>query len=114
MESYAVFIIIDIIFVFFGFLFVQFPPKKINSLYGYRSKNSMKSQENWDFAHRYSGKMITTLFLILLIGTNTLLILKIKLDTTWLIMWMSLHLLVVIFVLFKTESQLKKLSNSKK
>lgn len=74
----------------------------------------MKNQENWDFAHRYSGKMMTTLFLMLLIGTNTLLILRINLDTAWLIMWMSLHILAVIFVLFKTESQLKKLSIYKK
>jgi uncharacterized membrane protein len=113
MESYAVFIMIDIVFIFFGFLFVQFPPKKINSFYGYRTKNSMKNQENWDFAHRYSGKMMTTLFLILLMGTNTLLILKISLESTWLIMWMTIHFLAVILVLFKTESQLKKLSNSK-
>lgn len=31
-----------------------FPPKKINMLYGYRSVASMKSQERWDFAQRYS------------------------------------------------------------
>lgn len=31
-----------------------FPPKKINYLYGYRTTSSMKSQERWDFAQRYS------------------------------------------------------------
>lgn len=29
---------------------LKFPPKKINSRYGYRSVSSMKSQETWDFA----------------------------------------------------------------
>lgn len=49
-----------------GFLFVIiaaitliFPPKKINLLYGYRTRASMKNQQTWDFAQRYSGvKMI--------------------------------------------------------
>jgi uncharacterized membrane protein len=31
-----------------------FPPKKINYMYGYRTSASMKSQERWDFAQRYS------------------------------------------------------------
>ncbi len=39
-----------------------FPPKNINSLYGYRTANSMKNKQNWDFAQKYS----TNLFLILL------------------------------------------------
>ena len=30
------------------------PPTKINSLYGYRTPASMKTQERWDFAQRYS------------------------------------------------------------
>lgn len=32
----------------------KFPPKKINSLYGYRSRRSMASKEAWDFAQPYS------------------------------------------------------------
>lgn len=39
-----------------------FPPKNINSLYGYRTANSMKNKVNWDFAQKYS----TNLFLVLL------------------------------------------------
>ena len=33
------------------------PPRKINDLYGYRTAMSMKSQETWDFAHRYCGRI---------------------------------------------------------
>lgn len=29
------------------------PPKKINWIYGYRTKRSTASQAAWDFAHRY-------------------------------------------------------------
>jgi len=42
-------------FLIAGFVMSQYPPKKINSLYGYRSSASMKSQEAWDFAQRKSA-----------------------------------------------------------
>lgn len=35
-----------------------FPPKKINSFYGYRTPRSMKNQENWDFAQKYAGQLM--------------------------------------------------------
>lgn len=35
-----------------GLLMKLFPPSKINSLYGYRTESSMRSQERWDFAQR--------------------------------------------------------------
>lgn len=44
-----------IIFVMAGLVLFKFPPKEINSLYGYRTKNSMKDQDSWDFAQRYSS-----------------------------------------------------------
>ncbi|MFT3794514.1 SdpI family protein [Flavobacterium sp.] len=31
-----------------------FPPRKINSLYGYRTTRSMQSDAHWQFAQRYS------------------------------------------------------------
>jgi len=42
-------------FLIAGFVMSKFPPKKINSLYGYRTGSSMKSQETWDFAQRKSA-----------------------------------------------------------
>ncbi len=33
----------------------RYPPKKINNIYGYRTKRSMKSQEHWDYAQNYSS-----------------------------------------------------------
>ena len=46
---------------------LRYPPKKINSLYGYRTKNSMKSQQHWDFAQRYSSIKMNALGLIYLL-----------------------------------------------
>ena len=50
-----------------GAVFWAYPPKKINGLYGYRTTRSRKSQEAWDFAQRYSAKLMTVLGLVALI-----------------------------------------------
>ena len=42
-----------------GVVFWMYPPKKINEFYGYRTTRSRKSQEAWDFAQRYSAKLMT-------------------------------------------------------
>ncbi len=50
----------------FGWLFSHHAPKKINSLYGYRTGMSMKNQDTWDFAHHFFGKLWFKWGLILL------------------------------------------------
>lgn len=32
-------------------------PRKINGIYGYRTKRSMMNQDTWKFAHEYCGKL---------------------------------------------------------
>lgn len=54
-------------FILAGFVMYFFPPKKINSLYGYRTTNSMKSQQNWDFAQKYSTKLMLLLSIVFLL-----------------------------------------------
>ena len=51
-----------------GFTFKLFRPKKINHIYGYRYKFSMRNQYTWDEAQRYSANIfiVTGLILILL------------------------------------------------
>lgn len=51
-------LLVGSIFFIVGFLMYQFPPTDINYLYGYRTTNSMKSKERWDFAQVYSAKLI--------------------------------------------------------
>lgn len=41
-----------------GWVYVNFPPKKINHFYGYRTRRSMANQEIWDFANQIGSKMI--------------------------------------------------------
>ena len=52
-----VILIMPLMMVGFGLLLMKNPPKKINSSYGYRTRRSVRSQETWDFAHYYFGKL---------------------------------------------------------
>lgn len=52
-----------------GYIWQRFPPKKINYLYGYRTRRSMLNQQTWDFANRIGPVMlIRTGSYLLLIG----------------------------------------------
>jgi uncharacterized membrane protein len=50
--------LIGLIFIAAGLIQKHYPPKKINSLYGYRTTTSMKNQQNWDEGNRYSTKLM--------------------------------------------------------
>lgn len=60
--------LIGAVFLLAGFIQKKYPPKKINNLYGYRMPSSMKSQERWDEANRFSTIYIIKLGTILLIA----------------------------------------------
>ena len=55
-------------------------PKKINRIFGYRTKMSMKNCDTWEFAHKYIGKLwlrfglllipITVIPMLLVLGKN--------------------------------------------
>lgn len=50
-------ILIPIITIFVGWMVLKHPPKKINSIYGYRTTMSMKNMDTWRFAHEYCGNI---------------------------------------------------------
>lgn len=49
------------VFAIAGFIFKVLPPKKINSVYGYRTSTSMKNQDTWNVAQKYSANSMITL-----------------------------------------------------
>ena len=61
---------LEFILILFGLSLVYkiFPPKKINVLYGYRTKRSMKNQDTWDVANRFCANIWLLLFGIALIS----------------------------------------------
>ena len=55
------------VFLIAGIIMLKFPPKTINTLYGYRTAASMQSQERWEFAQRYSAIKLVQIGLILMV-----------------------------------------------
>ena len=52
-----------------AFYYKKNPPKKINHIYGYRTRRSMANQEIWDAANAHSSKSFFKLsVLVLVIG----------------------------------------------
>jgi uncharacterized membrane protein len=49
--------ITSFVFLIVGLLWWRFPPKKINFLYGYRTRRSMANQEIWEYANALGAKM---------------------------------------------------------
>ena len=45
-----------------------FPPKKINTLYGYHMKSSMRNQDTWMEANMYAGRLLLLLSILFLIA----------------------------------------------
>ncbi len=49
--------LIGIVFLLLGLIQFKYPLKKINDLYGYRTKNAMSSSEKWNFAQKHAAKL---------------------------------------------------------
>lgn len=90
-----------------GLILYEFPPKKINSFYGYRTARSRENQNNWDFAQLYSAKELMKIggVLVLLAVVGYFFELKIYYQKIG-----STIILVFAFVItsVRTENALKK------
>ena len=81
-------------------LFYKFPPKKINSLYGYRTVKAMQNQQIWDFSNGIFNKNLLIYSGISLLGSVLLASFTSK-ELTW--QPMLLVLLSVLVSIIKTE-----------
>ena len=50
--------LIPVLMIIIGILMKYNPPKKINSFIGYRTARSMKNIEAWNYAQKYTGKLM--------------------------------------------------------
>ncbi len=94
-------------FIIVALITMQFPPKKINHLYGYRTKASMKTQDHWDFAQKYSSKQLLFCGLFLSIAGLISTVITIEKPAS---IYSSIILIVLTLVIlfYNTETQLKK------
>jgi uncharacterized membrane protein len=103
-----------------GLIMTKFPPKKINNWYGYRTASSMKNQQTWDEANRYSAKMMVIMGLILLIAgflltvlVNYLITDKQKAEGLMMGITIAMGILPAAIMIARTESHLDKTFNNK-
>ena len=96
-----------IVFIIAALITLVFPPQKINNLYGYRTRASMKNQQIWDFAQRYSGiKMLQSgLVLIALSFLNVFINLTEKLQIS---IGSSFLIIACAYLFLATERAIRK------
>ncbi len=101
-------VIVNGLIIFFGFLLYKHPPNFVNIVYGYRTKRSMASEEAWDFAQRYAGKLMFYWGLISLVISSLGIYFTYSINE-----WLDTGFMMLcapgfIFIICKTEKQLKK------
>ncbi|MEP1097114.1 MAG: SdpI family protein [Cyclobacteriaceae bacterium] len=94
------------IFIIAGILTSKFPPKSINSLYGYRTASSMQSQERWDFAQKYSSVEMIRLGILLTVSSTLGLIVDFG-EVTAVLIGLGFVLLVAVLLIVRTERAIK-------
>ena len=87
------------------------PPKNINYFYGYRTVNSMKSQERWDFAQVFAAKKMRKygkyLMIIAFIGLPVIIFIPIGFLVLTILM-LIIILIVISVMIFQVEKAIKK------
>lgn len=68
--------LIPLVMIICGWLFLHGIPKDRNSLWGYRTTLSMKSEDTWRFAHEYCGRLWLIIGLVLLAVTTVFMVLS--------------------------------------
>ncbi|MDG1686989.1 MAG: SdpI family protein [Flavobacteriaceae bacterium] len=94
------------IFYLAALVFSKFPPKKINYLYGYRTKASMKSQESWNFSQNYTSKKMKYISLyIFIIGAFSIFL---NIELMW-SLWLGIiiSILMPVLMILEVEKELK-------
>jgi len=88
-----------------------FPPKKPNSIFGYRTPLSMQSLENWRFSNNYAPRLLSPF-----IALAFILIVIHKITPFFYAEPLAVGLLFsgILLTLILTESQLRKRNNDKK
>ena len=107
--------LLGVLWLVIGYIQYRFPPRKINSYYGYRTESAQKSQETWDEANRYSAAyMIKSGVIVLIAGVIIAIILgQFNMQANVRIAFNALLIIVsgmapVLFMMVATERHLSK------
>jgi uncharacterized membrane protein len=100
-------LIISLVFVLGGLIMAKFPPKKINPLYGYRTRRSMQSPEAWKYAQRISSRKLVLCGLIGLVVFVAAWLLGLN-EGIHAILMIATLFSTLSFVIYSVERKLKK------
>lgn len=105
-------LLVPALMLYFGWRFLNKPPKNINSIYGYRTSRSMKNQQTWDFAHQVCGKLWFRVGAVMLPLSLLAMLPALGRDVeavgTWCIPVVGVQLVVMIATIFPVEKALKR------
>lgn len=107
LESGMLFFLPGVFFIILGYILLKFPPKKINYIYGYRTSQSMKSKDRWDFAQSYSSKEMIKLGIALLIIGGLMLLFDLE-EKNMVIIFTVCIIILFAILFFRTEKELKR------
>jgi uncharacterized membrane protein len=101
-------IILGPIFTFLSILTLLFPPKKINSVYGYRTSKSMSSQKAWDTAQKISSRIMLIEGLIFMAICGIIYPFQLS-EEIGIMLGLSCLIIGLIFLFVTTERKIKNL-----
>lgn len=108
----AMCLLIPGVMLYFGWRFLNKPPKNINSMYGYRTSRSMKNQQTWDYAHQVCGKLWFRAGIVMLPLSLLAMLPALGKDTQVLGIWLMgvvlVQVVVMIATIFPVEKALKR------
>jgi uncharacterized membrane protein len=94
-------------FILMGIIMLKFPPKNINSFYGYRTISSMKSKERWDFSQRYSAWLMIKTGAVLSL-TSVLGFFVSTSEAIGTLLGMGILIAYAVFLIVRTENAIKE------
>lgn len=99
-----------LVFVLAAFILRQYPPKQINSFYGYRTPRSMKNQQIWDFAQAYAAKEMMKMGSLLALFSLVGLVYQPK-EELGALLAIAVLLVLVVIMIIRVERAIKQQNN---
>lgn len=106
MNPYVYVLSVNGLMFFISVIFYVFPPKKINSFYGYRTHRTMQNKDIWDFANSLFNKTLLTYASISFLAALALAYLNPELMNSWFPMAFLFFTLLICII--STENSLNK------
>jgi len=107
-ESMWYALLIGVTFWGSGWLTQKFPPKKINPIYGYRTRRSRKSKEAWVYAQKRSSEMMKLAGLAVILFSLPVCLIPQLGEVARVILITLIMIVVLCIMIFKIENELKE------